>query len=982
MYKHNHFIKRCMSIVIIFILCTATIAGQRAGATLRGKVTDQLGGVVVEAVVTLINANGAEKTVNTDPEGGYVFKDVEPGNYVLRIVATGFAVFEENDVKIAPGHSNTVNAKLAATIEKQEVAVNGQTPLSTEPDNNAGAIVLRGNELESLPDDPDELASALRMLAGPSAGPNGPQIYVDGFTGDARLPNRSAIREVRINQNPFSAENDRLGFGRIEVVSRAGTPQFHGQLLFYFNDERMNARNPFAARRSPFQARTYSGDISGPVVRNRASFIVMYDYRQRDDNAIINATILDPSFNIVPFSEAVLTPTHQNYFRTQVDYEINKNNSFSVQYVNIPTSRENVGVGDFSLASRAYEASDKQQLIRVSERAILKNRIINQTLFQYVHYRTNLNSDNLLPTIRVLDAFTGGGPQTGNASNTSQRWELIDHATWTQGAHTFRAGGRIRGVTISDISRSNFGGAYTFTGGLAPQLDRNNQVVRDANGEPVLTLISSIERFRRTMLFQSQGLSAPETRALGGGASQFSIASGNPAVGINQVDFGGFVQDDWRVQPRLTISLGLRYEGQTNVDSKMDFAPRVAFAWSPGDKGSRSPKTVIRGGAGIFFDRFSELYTLQARRFNGLNRTEFITSDPTILDVFPNVPSVALLERFAAPQTIREVADDLRAPYMIQSSLSVERQLPHATIVSVAYINTRALHVLRTRNINAPLPGTFDPDEPDLAVRPLGDAVNIFQYESAGVFKQHQLVVTATSRINPKLSIVSNYAFNKADSDTDGAGTFPANSYDLTGEFGRSGLDIRHRFALSSSVALPWNVRLSPLIFARTGAPFNITTGRDPNGDTLFTERPALATDLQKPGVVITPLGAFDPNPGPGQIIIPRNFGDGPGFFGVNLAVSRTFGFGQAPRKATRAQQATGNAVAPAAARSAPIEERPYKLNLSVRFVNLFNHVNPGPPIGNLSSPLFGISNMSATDGNFANSTSNRRIIVTTTLSF
>ncbi|HJQ69038.1 MAG TPA: TonB-dependent receptor [Blastocatellia bacterium] len=981
MYKKNHFIKRCLSIGIIFILCHSTIAGQRAATTLRGKVTDQLGGVIGEAAVTLINAKGAETTVTTDGEGSYLFKDVEPGSYVLRIIATGFAVFEDNAVEIAQGQSNTINAKLTATIAKQELAVTAQTPLNTEPDNNASAIVLRGTDLDSLPDDPDELAAALRMLAGPSAGPSGAQIYVDGFTGDIRLPNRSSIREVRINQNPFSAENDRLGFGRIEVVTRAGTPQFHGQLLFYFNDERLNARNPFSAQRTPFQARTYSGDISGPLVRNRASFIVMYDYRQRDDNAIVNATVLDPSFNIVPFSQAVLTPTQQNYFRTQVDYEINKNNSFSVQYVNIPTSRENVGVGDFSLPSRAYEVSDRQQLIRMSERAIIKNRIINQTLFQYVRYRTDLNSDNALPTVRVLDAFTGGGPQTGNASNTTQRWELIDHATWTQGAHTFRAGGRIRSVTISDISRSNFGGSYTFSGGLAPQLDRNNQVARDQNGEPVLTVISSIERFRRTMLFQSQGLSAPEIRALGGGATQFSLATGNPAAAINQVDFGGFVQDDWRVRPRLTISLGLRYEGQTNIDSKIDFAPRVAFAWSPEEKGSRTPKTVIRGGAGIFFDRFSENYTLQAERFNGLNRTEFITNDPTILDMFPNVPSARLLKRFAVPQTIREIADDLRSPYMIQSSLSVERQLPHATVVAVTYINTRALHVLRTRNINAPLPGSFDPNEPNLVDRPLGDAVNIFQYESAGVFKQHQLVVTATSRINPKISIVTNYAFNKADSDTDGAGTFPADSYDLSGEFGRSSLDIRHRFALSSSVALPWNVRISPLIFARTGAPFNITTGRDPNGDTLFTERPALATDITKPGVVITPFGAFDPNPAPGQKIIPRNFGDGPGFFGVNLALSRTFGFGQAPRRTARAQQG-GNAVAANAARSVPAEERPYKLNLAVRFVNLFNHVNPGAPIGNLSSPLFGISNASATDGNFANATSNRRIIVTTTFSF
>jgi hypothetical protein len=980
MFRRNILLNHCLSVAVSLALCTSLLAGQSASATLRGKVTDELGGVIVKAAVTLVNESGARVTVNTDEEGNYVFRDIAPGKYTLQVVAKGFALSEIPDVDISATRANTLAVQLAVTIEKQEVNVAPKAQLSTDADSNAGAIVLSGADLDALPDDPDELAAALRMLAGPSAGPSGSQIYVDGFTGDGRLPSKSSIREVRINQNPFSAENDRLGFGRIEVTTRAGASDYHGQALFFFNDNRMNARNPFAARRSPFQARTFGGDFSGPIKRNRASFIAMFDYRERDDNAIINATILDPFLNIVPFSSAVLTPMRQYYFRVQADYDLNKDNSFAMQYINIPTSRENVGIGDFSLLSRAYDSSDNQHTFRFSERSIISQRMINQLAFQFAYTSTDVEGDNSVPTIRVLDAFTGGGAQVGIASNKNNRWDMIDHLTWTRGPHTLRAGVRLRRVHISDLSPFNFGGTFTFAGGLAPELNGNGQIVRDADEQAVLTNISSIERFRRTLLFQSQGRSPSEIRELGGGATQFSISAGDPKASLSQLEVGTFIQDDWRLRPNLTLSLGLRHEAQSNIDSKLDFAPRVAFAWSPGVARTSQPKMVIRGGAGIFFDRFNELLTLQARRFNGVAEQQFIISDPAVLDLFPQVPTLDALKEFAAPQTITLVAGDLRSPYTIQSSLSVERLLPLRTIFSATYINTRAIHVLRARNINAPLPGTFIPGDPDNGVRPLGEG-NIYQYESSGIFKQHQLVITATSRINPRISVITTYALNKANSDTDGATTFPADTFDLSGEYGRSALDIRHRLAVSSTIALPRDIRLSPFIYVRSGAPYNITTGRDSNDDSLFTERPAFATDLSKRGLVATRFGLLDPDPGPGQVIIPRNFGDGPGFFAVNLALSKTLGFGQAPAKAAKAQPGAQQAAA-AQARRIPAAERPYKLTLAVRVFNIFNHVNPGTPIGNLSSPFFGVSNATATEASFLNATSNRRVTLNMSFSF
>lgn len=948
----NIALKQGLCLILTLALTLSVGFAQQNSGALRGQVTDQIGALIVGATITLTDAGGVETSAQTDEQGNYEFKNLKVGRYKLRASSEGFALSEEEEIDIAAGARAVRNTTLGVRLEEQSVTINEEAGVNTEPDNNAAGLVLRGTDLDALPDDPDDLASTLQALAGPAAGPNGHQIYVDGFTAAGRLPSKSVIREIRINRNPFSAENDRLGFGRTEITTVAGTDEFHGDATFLFNDESLNSRNPFASTRAPYQFRSLGGLLSGPVIRKRSTFLVLLERRVRLDNAIVNATILDPAFNITPFNQSVLTPWDQTYFRTQYDHQINQKHRFTLQYLYIPTSLENAGVGAFSLAGRGYTQSNTEQVFRFWETAILSPRVINDTRFQFVGVNAKNEGDNSLPTIRVLDAFTGGGSDIGLSSNKTKRWELNNYTTFAQGQHTWKFGGRLRHTQVQDMSSANFGGTYIFAGQAASGL-------------------TSIERYRRTLALQSTGQFTPaQIRAQGGGASQFSIATGNPAASVSQTDLGLSIQDDIRLRPNFTLSLGLRYELQNNINSGLDFAPRVAFAWSPDGGGARPAKTVVRGGFGVFFDRFSENYSLGARRFNGLNQQQFITTDPAILDLFPNVPTTEMLASSAVPQTIRRVADDLRAPYLLQSAFSVERQLPRNSTLAVSYINTRALHLLRSRNINAIFTSGIGPGGVPVVTRPNPEFDNIYEYESSGIFKQQQLILTLSSRLNPKVSFFATYALNKAESDTDGAAFFPADSYDLTGEFGRSALDVRHRFNLSGSFQLPWKVSLTPLLVLRSGAPFNITTGRDSNGDTLFTERPAFATDLSRSSVIQTSYGAFDLEPLPGQSLIARNYGNGHSFFGMNLGVNRTFSFGSAPAPATN--NAKGSAR----------KEKPYKLALSAYFYNLFNHTNPGPPIGNLSSPLFGLSNQTSTEASFSTATSNRRVMLRMTFIF
>lgn len=965
-------------LLLILVLCAGAALGQQGKGNLKGQVSDEFGGVIVGATVVAIDQNGVEKTATTNGDGNFVINGLAPGKYTLRVIALGFAIYESADVELLAGRSQELKVTLRVTIEQQKVTVSADgAAVNTEPEDNIGAIILKGADLESLPDDPDDLAAALQALAGPGAGPNGGQIYIDGFSG-GRLPPLSTIREIRINSNPYSAEYDRPGFGRIEILTRPGTDRFRGETFFSFNNQALNSRNPFAATRAPYLSRRYGGQLSGPISAKKASFFFDFEKRDINDQGLINATVLDSSLNIVSLSESVPLPNRRTEFSPRLDYQINASNTLVARYEYEHSTNATVPGLPFSLASRKFNSTSTQQTARLTETAILNKKTVNETRFQFTHQTSGDTANNSIPTINVQEAFTGGGSQVGLSSNQQNRWELTNNTSLALGLHTVRFGARLRNVRTTSISPQNFGGTWTFAGSRRL-------------GNP--TGLTSIEAYQTTLQGLQAGLSPALIRAAGGGATQFTIAAGNPKATVSQIDFGGFAQDDWRVRPNLMLSFGLRYENQDNISSNLNFAPRFGFAWQPGPANPQNPsKTTVRGGFGIFYDRVGENLTLTANRLNGTNQQQFIVTDPTVLNSFPNVPSIDTLTQFKTPVTIYDLAQDLQAPYTMQSAISLERSLPHNFTASVTFSHSRTLHLLRARAINAPLPGTFVPGLPGSGVRPLGTN-NFFEYESTGRFDQNQLIVTLGSRLSRNVSFNVNYTFNKTNSDSDGAGTFAANPYDFSGEYGRASNDIRHRFSLFGNFRAPWGISLSPFLIITSGAPFNITIGRDLNGDTLFTDRPAFATDLTKPGIIVTKFGAFDPNPALGTPIIPRNYGQGLGSITSTLRVSKTFGFG-GERRSTAQTQGQGNRGGGAepgggqprggfgggGARGgggggggAPggggggrggggggETAKRYSLMFSVSFQNILNHANLGRPIGNLSSSLFGLSNSSA----------------------
>src|SRR5438128_2889037 len=518
------------------LLCSLSVSAQGSAGSLRGQVVDQFGGLIVGATVTATDANGAAKTVVTNNDGSFVISNLAIGKCTVQITARGFAIYEKEGVVIAVGRATKLDVTVGVTSAKKEVTVGSERTLSTDPENNKGAMVLRGAEIEGLPDDSQEIANMLEALAGPSAGPDGGQIFIDGFS-DGRLPPKESIREIRINQNPFSSEFDRLGFGRIEILTKPGTSKLHGQTFFNFNNQIFNSRNPFVATRAPYETRLYGGSISGPIVAKKASFFLDFERRDINDNAIVSATILDSNLHIIPFSDSVIVPRRRTTFSPRIDYQLNSKNTVMARYTFFRSTLQNAGVGNFSLLSRAYKSSTTEQTAQLSETAVLNERVINETRVPFIHRHTGQTQANSQPAINVLEAFIGGGAQTGLALNNENRYELQNYTSVLRGHHTVKFGVRVRGVTITDVSPANFGGTYTIGGGVAPLLDANNQIIRDPNGQPLLQQITSIERYRRTIVFQRQGLTPVQVRALGGGPTQFSINIGNPRAAVSQIDF-------------------------------------------------------------------------------------------------------------------------------------------------------------------------------------------------------------------------------------------------------------------------------------------------------------------------------------------------------------------------------------------------------------------------------------------------------------
>jgi Carboxypeptidase regulatory-like domain/TonB dependent receptor len=977
-------------VLLFFVALTPIVArSQQTGAAVRGTVADPENAVIPGATVTFTPASGKPLITQSQSDGTYVLRGVPAGTYTVTVTMQGFASFVKSGVKIAAGQSLTLDTQMTIQEQKQEVNVTtSAAQVSVDADSNASATVLKGKDLDALSDDPDELSSELSALAGPAAGPNGGQIYVDGFTG-GQLPPKSSIREIRINQNPFSAQYDRLGYGRVEVFTKPGTDKFHGQFNMQGLTSALNSGNPLLnafntpgqpeQTQPPYHTIFVLGNLSGPLAKF-ASFTLSGSHRAIQDNNLVNATIpnapaFDPSLTCpagqttCAYAIANPQPQSRSDISPRLDWAVSDKNTLVTRFMYEANDQSNVGVGGLVLPSAGYNSNSSETTLQISDTQIVSQRVINETRFEYQRESASQTALSTAPYTIVQGNFQAGGSPSGSSSDIQNHFEVQNYTSIQLAKNFIRFGGRVR--TTSDANTTTAGTNGTFTYNCL-----------EASLCPV----------------SQTGLPAVYPTQ----ASQFSISQILHPVKATMVDLGLYAEDDWKVRQNLSISYGIRYETQNHLTDHHDFAPRISVRYGV------TPKTVLNAGFGIFYDRYQLSNILTTYQSNGTNQIQTQITNPPAACSPTNVSACAGTSS-VGNKTV-QASSNLRAPYTLHYAFGVDQQLFRGATLSVNYVRADGVHQFYSFNANSPI-GVDSSNAPIYPIPPTnGHPIVQDTYESGGVFRQNQLIANVNIRPKPLFSISGYGVLNFANADTGGINSFPsANFYDIGEDYGRAQFDTRYRLFLFGSLNLKHAISVSPMLILSAGTPYNITTGTV-NLSGQSNSRPAFGpSNGIAPGTpgsnTIPGCGSFvTPAPGTTYTPVPINACTGPALFTTNIRATKTFGFG--PETGAGAGQggdhSHGGPGGPGGGRGGPgggggrggpgggpgggfggsgSTGRRYNWGIGVQVLNLFNNEDLSTPIGTLTSQNFGRSTQLA-GRPFTTNSALRQVFLQTSFTF
>lgn len=652
-------------LVFLFPLSTS-LAAQKLGS-LTGVVQDSTGAVMTNVEVHLRNGSFI-RSGHTKGDGRYRIFDVPTGSYEVRVLVTGFAPFNIH-VALATGTTREVNISLKPATEDVQVDITtGAQQVSLEPNENASARVFNGKDLDALSDDPDQLLSELTALAGPAAGANGAQLYIDGFSG-GQVPPKSSIREVRVNQNPLSAEFDRLGYGRIEILTKSGTGNITGHIGGSYLNSVLNTANPLVFQQPSYQFYWLRGDMSGPITKTSSYFFNLFDF-QRQNQAIISA--VDPSDTTHALSEAFPTPSSLVTITARTDFQVGKRHTLTINDFIYRSVQTGSGVGSLNLPEQAQASHDWENTLQFKDVFTISPRLLNETSFRWWRVRQSATPVSTRPSVTVQGAFTTGGSNGGASNDHQDLFELQNYSTAALRAHTLRFGTRLRSYREASYATAGSNGAYFF------------QSVSDYLAGTPYQYTGTIVR--------------------------------NPLVRALLFDAAFFLQDEWRWTPTLNISLGLRVEGQNHIHDPIDIAPRLAIAWSPNRDAKSASVTVFRGGYGWFYDRFTvpsqiggnaSPYLTQIIRNDGVNQQNYIVKDPPFYN--PDAPaSINLLMKpdISSTPYVYTLDRHFHAALDMQAILGIDQQIGKHSTLSASYLYTRGIHQYLTNNVTA---ASFDP---------------------------------------------------------------------------------------------------------------------------------------------------------------------------------------------------------------------------------------------------------------------------------
>jgi len=816
---------------------------------ITGTLVDPSGAAIANAQVSLLASDGKLLAQGaTDSSGSFRFDNLAPGNYTLEFHAEGFRDARINTSLSAKSQIPIrVILEIAVPNETVTVATGASAPLvSTESSENQNTNTIDRNALDRIPVfDQDYITTMSRFLDDNATGTNGVTLVVNGIEANGPGVTPSAIQEVKINNNPYSARFSRPGRARLEIITKSGTSTYHGSLNFMFRDSVFDASNAFDVVKPPERRQYYEGSVTGPIGHSKhTSFLLALDEDLLDQQGVVDpiAIAAAESLGFGPFAQTVPNPTHHFFGSGRIFHDFSNGDQFWIGYSYEHRSVENQNVGGTTLSTAGTDTRFLEHEVNVSHLHQFSPHWLNQLRFLLGHFDAPVTSITTAPQIAVSGLFTAGGAQA-DSRRTEYHFDGTDFATYASGKHQLSFG-----IDIPDISRrglddfTNRAGTYTFAS------------------------------------------SADFSAAL---PTTYLVQIGQGHVVFLEKVISAFVEDNIRLRPNLSLYLGVRYYWQNYFhDEPHNFAPRLGFAYAP----TAGSKTVIRGGAGVFYDRSGPSPIGDLLHFNGVNLLRFIVNQPQVS--YPINPAVLA----QVPTSVVTLDSHARIPYALQYSIGVEQQVTAKSTASAVYIGNRGINVFRSIDANAPVfvGGNYVYPNPTLG--------QDRQIQSEGYLKGNALELTFRGKPSKYFTGQIQYTLSRTYNNTSGITYFPANSYNPSADWGRSDNDRLHKFDLLASSQPTRFFIFGAALSLYSGKPVTITTGADDNHDGVINDRP--------PG-------------------IGRNTMHGPGTIGLDLNLSHDFPLSKREK-----------------------EKRVFSVSLNS--FNVLNHPNYVTYIGTISSPLFG----------------------------
>ena len=905
---------------LIAMAIGALAQSQATAGDIEGRVLNPQEAAVANASVTATNQQtGLEKSAQTDSEGNYRLILLPPGSYTVRASGQGFAQIELRDVTVSVGGKTPLDIRLTVSGTNESVTVTGEAPI-VETTRTSVSTTVNERAIQNLPVNGRNYLDFATLTPGVVRDPTrtgdlsvGGQkgtlnnLQVDGvdnnntFFGQAfgrtgvRPPyqfSEESVQEFQVNQNGFSAEFGRSGGAVINVVTKSGTNEFHGGAFEYFRDEALNANTPNNKatqatrgqpnKRTPQRINQFGARLGGPIVKNRAFFFFTYDgQRQNLTNPIETTSLFSLSSALQARVSPLLLPKLETYpinrdqdvYMAKGDIRINRANQLSLRF-----NRQNfTGVNNETTGQLNAQEHSGNSLARTTTfsgtlASTLSSKLVNEFRFQVARDAEpgQANSDTPEALIGIVEAprtstttLAIGRNNFSPRETTIRRAQIVNNVLYVTGRHNFKTGLDFNFDRVLNFFPGLFGGQYTFP--------NYNSFVDKTPSE-----------FR-------QNFAGPNTSG--------------PTTHPDLNDYAAFVQDDWRVTPKLTLNVGLRYDLQTlakppvqNPDPQLlaagldtsflkndynNFAPRFGFSYAFDDK------SVLRGGYGIFYGRTTGIMLGTAHSQNGINVTSVILRNNATVGnqiaaaglTYPNVLS-------AAPRTGVQLASlylfarDYAQPYVQQGRLGIEREILPNLSFSATYLFFRGVHLSRTRDINLPAPVLVAANESAaaggrqfqvqrfVAPRPFPryDRINLF--ESTGDSLYNALALQAVRRFSRNFQFIAAYTFSKAkDNKPDQTSVVPGNAgddskiaqnqLDLRSEWANADTDIPHRFVFSPVYevghftgsenpmvrALLSDYTFSGIVQLQSGVAYSATPGGDLNNDgNRFNDRAPLTS--------------------------------------------------------------------------------------------------------------------------------------------